>query len=158
MAITLPTVLITGCSAGGIGSALAEEFHTRGHHIFATARSLSKMSHLETLPNITLLELDVTSQESINTAVRSVEAKTNGKLDYLVNNSGQAMTMPALDTDLDQAKKLFDVNFWGVVAVTQAFSPLVIAATKGTIVGIASLATVFYVPWMGLSHFYMNIF
>lgn len=158
MAITLPTVLITGCSAGGIGSALAEEFHARGHHVFATARSLSKMSHLESLPNITLLELDVTSEDSINAAVKFVAAKTDSKLDYLVNNSGQAMTMPALDTDLDQAKKLFDVNFWGVVAVTQAFSPLVIAATKGTIVDIASLATVFYVPWMGSSHFYMNIY
>lgn len=59
-----------------------------GSHVFATARSLSKTSHLKSLPNITLLELDVISQESINAAVKSFTAKTDGKLDYLVNNSG----------------------------------------------------------------------
>jgi len=56
------------------------------------------------------------------------------------------MTMPALDTDLNQVKKLFDVKFWGVVAVARPFSPLVVAAGKGMIAKIASLAAVFHVP------------
>ena len=56
--MTPKTVLITGCSAGGIGSALAEVFQKRGIHNFATARDLSKMSHLQTLSHVTLLKLD----------------------------------------------------------------------------------------------------
>ncbi|KAE8137387.1 hypothetical protein BDV38DRAFT_292841 [Aspergillus pseudotamarii] len=143
----LQSVLITGCSAGGIGSTLAETFHERGLHVFATARSMSKMAHLEKLPNVTLLELDVTDSKSIECTVEAVTAKTGGKLNYLINNSGQSLIMPALDTNIEDAKKLFDVNLWGMVAVTQAFSPLIIA-TKGTIVNVASLAAFFRSPWL----------
>jgi NADP-dependent 3-hydroxy acid dehydrogenase YdfG len=140
------TVLITGCSAGGIGSALAETFTERGLHVFATARTLSKMAHLEKRPNITLLELDVTSASSIHAAVETVMAITGGKLEYLVNNSGQSCVRPALDTDLERAKKLFDVNFWGAVDMIHAFAPLVIAS-RGTIVNVGTIASVLNVPW-----------
>ncbi|KKK23423.1 hypothetical protein P175DRAFT_0503003 [Aspergillus ochraceoroseus IBT 24754] len=143
---SLKSVLITGCSAGGIGSALVEEFHDRGLHVFATARSPSKMAHLENFPHVTLLKLDVQSPIDIAAAVEAVTAKTGGKLDYLVNNSGQGLVMPAIDTDLEEAKKLFDVNFWGAVAVIQAFSPLVIAA-KGSIVNVSSVASLLNVTW-----------
>ncbi|CAI7677149.1 unnamed protein product [Penicillium pancosmium] len=140
------TVLITGCSAGGIGSALAEVFTERGLHVFATARTLSKMAHLEKRLNITLLELDVTSASSIHAAVETVTAITGGKLDYLVNNSGQSCVRPALDTDLEQAKKLFDVNFWGAVDTIHAFAPLVIAS-RGTLVNVGSIASALHAPW-----------
>jgi NADP-dependent 3-hydroxy acid dehydrogenase YdfG len=145
--MAVKTVLITGCSAGGIGSALAESFEKRGIHVFATARTLSKMSHLENRPNVTLLELDVTSPSSIAAALEFVKTKT-GTLDYLVNNSGQAMVMPVLDTNLEEAKKMFDVNLWGVFAMTQAFAPLVIAS-KGSLVNICSIAGYLNSPWMG---------
>lgn len=144
---TAKSVLITGCSAGGSGSALAEAFQKRGLHVFATARTLSKMSHLKDLPNVTLLELDITISQSITAALDAVKAQTNGKLDYLVNNAGQSMVMPALDTDIEEAKKLFDVNFWGVLTTTRAFAPLVIAA-KGTIVNICSISGYLNAPWM----------
>ncbi|KAL2807979.1 hypothetical protein BJX63DRAFT_55608 [Aspergillus granulosus] len=84
------TVLITGCSAGGAGSALAETFHSRGLHVFATAPSVSKMSHLEKKENITLLQLDVEDPEPISVAVQAVEKHTGGTLDYLVNNAGMS--------------------------------------------------------------------
>ncbi|KAF7588345.1 hypothetical protein BBP40_005873 [Aspergillus hancockii] len=140
------TVLITGCSAGGIGSALAESFHERGLHVFATARSISKMAHLQNWSNITLIELDVSSTSSIAAALNTVTAETGGKLNYLVNNAGQALVRPILDTDTDQAKNMFDVNLWGMVAVTQAFAPLVVAA-KGSIVNNSSLLAVLHMPW-----------
>ncbi|OGM40780.1 hypothetical protein ABOM_011127, partial [Aspergillus bombycis] len=145
----LPSVLITGCSAGGIGSALAEAFHERGLYVFATARSLDKMAHLEKLPNVTLLELDVTCDESIKATVATVAVQAGGKLNYLVNNSGQCIVMPALETSIDKAKELFDVNLWGVIAVTHAFAPLLIAA-KGTIVNIASIAAFAHSPWLSI--------
>ena len=146
--MALKSVLITGCSAGGIGSALAEAFQKRNLHVFATARTPSKMSHLEKLPNVTLLTLDVTSASSIAAAVEAVRAKTGGKLDYLVNNSGRGFVMPTLDVNMEEAKRIFDVNFWAVLAVTQAFAPLLIAA-QGTIVNISSLIGHLNVVWMG---------
>lgn len=140
------SVLITGCS-GGIGSTLAKEFHAAGLHVYATARSKAKMTHLEHLENITLLELDVVSQASIEAAVEFVRKETE-TLDILVNNAGQTICMPALDVSIEEAKKIFDVNLWGTLAVTQAFAPMVVAA-KGTIVNLCSISGILYTPWLG---------
>ena len=81
------TVLITGCSAGGIGDALAQSFHGKGHRVFATARDLSKIEHLKGM-GMTILPLDVSSMLSVNEALKAVSAATGGSLDILVNNSG----------------------------------------------------------------------
>lgn len=142
--------LVTGCSEGGIGYALAQEFQRRGVHVFATARTVSKMRPLEDLPNVTLLHLDVTSESSINSVVATVSKHTGGTLDYLVNNAGCAYTMPMLDLDIKLAREMFDVNFWGAFTMIQAFAPLVIAA-KGTIANMASVGTLFNPPYMGQS-------
>ena len=81
------TVLITGCSEGGIGDALAKAFHKKGLRVFATARNLAKIEHLKAL-GLDVLALDVVDDESIKNAVESVKAATGGTLDILVNNSG----------------------------------------------------------------------
>ena len=141
-------VLITGCSAGGIGSALVVAFQARGLSVFATGRDLSKLSHLKELPNVTLLPLSPTSAESVEAAVEKIKAITGSKLDYLVNNAGQTIIMPTLDFDIETAKNMYDINVWGTVRVTQAFSDLIIAA-KGTIVNICSISTSVNTPWMG---------
>lgn len=143
------SVLITGCSEGGIGHALVVEFCRRGLHVFATTRNIKKMATLASLPNVTLLALDVTSASSITAAVEAVKARTSGKLDYLVNNSGVQYVMPILDVDIKMAKQMYEVNIWGVLAVTQAFAPMVIEA-KGCVINMASIAGCLYPPWMGL--------
>lgn len=79
--------LITGCSRAGIGDALAQEFYHKGLRVFATARDLSKIQHLKAM-GLDTLQLDVTSEDSIQNAVRYVERETGGKLNYLVNNAG----------------------------------------------------------------------
>ncbi|KAL8847469.1 MAG: hypothetical protein Q9221_007495 [Calogaya cf. arnoldii] len=144
----LKTVLITGCSAGGIGSALAEAFQNRNLHVFATARDVSKMSHLKSLPNVTLLALDPTSETSVRGVLKTLEAQTGGTLDYLVNNAGQTIIMPTLDFDIETAKQMYDINVWGMVRVIQILSPCIIAA-RGTIVNISSIAPRVNTPWMG---------
>ncbi|KAB8233168.1 uncharacterized protein BDW43DRAFT_300599 [Aspergillus alliaceus] len=101
------SVLITDCS--------------EGLRVYATARSKSKMAHLDNLTNVKVLELD--------------DSETP---DILVNNAGQSMVCPALDTSIDDAKTLF--------GATQAFAPLVIAA-KGTIVNVCSIPGLLYAPW-----------
>ena len=144
------SALITGCSAGGIGSALVESFQKKGFHVFATARNTSKMAPLAALDNVTLLQLDVTSRESVEHAVGVVEKQTGGTLDVLVNNSGAAYGVPVLDGDLQTTRDMFEVNFFGTVLPTQLFAPLVIAA-KGSIVNICSTAAHAHPPWMGES-------
>lgn len=95
------SALITGCSsAAGIGAGLVRAFAKRGIHVFATARNQSDLSHLEDLNNVTLLPLDVTSSDSIARTVLAVNNKTNGKLDYLVNNAATTGITPLLEGGL----------------------------------------------------------
>ncbi|KAK8112523.1 hypothetical protein PG984_013049 [Apiospora sp. TS-2023a] len=124
---TTKTALVTGCSEGGLGFAIAKEFQARGVHVFATARSPSKVAALAGLPNITVLALDVTSEASIQ----------------------EAYVMPTLDLDIEVAKQMYEVNVWGVVAVIKAFAPLVIEA-KGTIANLASISGLVRPPYMGV--------
>lgn len=142
------TVLITGCSDGGIGSALAVALHERGLHVFATARDPSKMTALKGLPNVTTLTLDIVKPDQVKNAVDTVTKQTGGTLDYLINNAGRNHFMPVLDEDLDTVRKLFEVNFYGPLAVTQAFAPLLIKA-KGMAVFITSISGYVNVPFMG---------
>ena len=142
------SVLVTGSSAGGIGAALCHEFQRRVLHVFATARTPSKVGELQNMPNVTTLALDVTSASSIADALRVVESKTGSRLKYLVNNSGMQYVMPTLDIHIEEAKWMYDVNVWGVIAMIQAFAPLVIAA-RGVIVNIASISGYLYPPYMG---------
>jgi 1-acylglycerone phosphate reductase len=141
------TVLITGCSSGGIGGALAQAFHEKGYHVFATARTPSKISpSLIKSPNVTVLTLDVLSSTSITEAVTSVREKTGGKLDVLVNNSGSGMMLPALDSPIEEGKKLFDLNFWAALAMVQAFAPMLQAA-GGCLVNNGSVSGLMPIPF-----------
>lgn len=87
------TILITGCSDGGLGAALATQFHKRGDRVLATARNPAKMASLTAL-GIETLKLDVLSDESIKACVEEVSALTGGKLNMLVNNAGAGYSMP----------------------------------------------------------------
>jgi len=161
------TVLITGCSAGGIGASLALEFHRQGLHVFATARSVEKMASLEAV-GITCLALDTTSAESIKTAVRAVEqaigalssspssstsADTSpdggAGLDYLINNAGIGQVRPFLDCEMADLQRIMDTNVMGVMAVTHAFLPLLIRAGPpgGVIATVGSVNEVFLPPF-----------
>ena len=92
------TVLITGCSTGGIGSALALSFLKRGCRVFATARDPAKVAHLKEV-GIMALNLDVTSAASISAAAKAVEAEMGGALDVLVNNAGIGMGLFSVPRD-----------------------------------------------------------
>ncbi|KAI7973237.1 hypothetical protein EIK77_004514 [Talaromyces pinophilus] len=111
------------------------------------------MSDLTSLSNTHCLALDVTSKFSIQQAVEFVTAHTNGRgLDILINNSGQQYVRPMMDMVEEEARKMFDVNFWGVFAVTQAFVDMLILA-KGAIVNMASISGYWYTPYMALAIF-----
>ncbi|KAK0743975.1 short chain dehydrogenase [Schizothecium vesticola] len=151
-------ILITGCSPGGMGAALAIQFHNAGHHVFATARDPSKLLELSK-HGIETLTLDVTSSSSITSAVSSVSSSLPpGKgLNMLINNAGGIYAMPVVDTSIDAAKNSFDVNFWSQLATTQAFLPLVLSAVasksgpaQAIVVNHSSVVSEIAFPFMGI--------
>ncbi|KAJ7593183.1 hypothetical protein C8J56DRAFT_930523 [Mycena floridula] len=139
------TVCITGCSSGGIGHALAKEFHARGFLVFATSRTLSSMSELAEM-GIQTSVLDVTKSEDIAALKNDLSERCGGKLDVLVNNAGIAYPFVVSDFDMDRVKASFDVNVFGAMDVTHQFLPLLIQA-KGRVIQIGSSAAIMPVPF-----------
>ncbi|CCF32369.1 oxidoreductase [Colletotrichum higginsianum] len=140
---TKRSVLITGCSEGGSGNALALEFAARGLRVFATARSLKSLNSLSE-KGIETFALDVTSSESIALLKQEIAKRTGGKLDILFNNAGTMYEAPAIESDPQQVKKMFDTNVFGLFDVVATFAPLLIAAASGSntepiIVNVASI-------------------
>ncbi|KAH8199969.1 hypothetical protein TruAng_005850 [Truncatella angustata] len=143
------TVLITGCSHGGLGAAMAKAYHARGFRVFATLRNTKKVGSLGDIKGIEILELEVTSEESIGQCAKTVEKLTGGSLDILVNNAGTSDSMPLLDTSIEDAKKMYDINVWAVLAMSQAFAPMLIKA-QGTVCNISSVACELVFAWGGV--------
>ncbi|TGJ82168.1 hypothetical protein E0Z10_g6614 [Xylaria hypoxylon] len=127
------TILITGCSDGSLGSALAIAFHKAGWRVFASARDTSKAKKAEEA-GIKIVKLDTLSDESIASCVSEVKELTGGSLDGLLNNAGAGYNMPLLDIDVAKARQLFDLNVWSPINVTRAFLPLLMKSTRGAIV------------------------
>ncbi|KAF3765355.1 NAD(P)-binding protein [Cryphonectria parasitica EP155] len=136
------TVLITGCSQGGIGDALAREFHARGLIVFAAARDLTKTSSLKEI-GIHTLEMDVTDTASIKQATETVRQATGDHgLDILINNAGVTRILPFADCPVEDMRCIVNTNVLGSFAVTQAFLSMLIQA-KGTVANIGSVNEVF---------------
>jgi 1-acylglycerone phosphate reductase len=122
---------------------------TSGLRVFATARRLKAMADLEGIPGITLIQLDVTSIESIRHAkgqVASVLGDGIG-LDILVNNAGVTATSAALDQDLSETKQMFETNVFGVMAMVQEFMPLLMLSQDASIVNIGSFVALIPFPF-----------
>ncbi|CZT15480.1 related to short-chain dehydrogenase/reductase [Ramularia collo-cygni] len=138
------TVLISGCSDGGIGAELAKELHNAGLKVYATARKTASMAELEAL-GIETLQLDIQSEESIQDCVRLIP-----RLDILINNAGMQYTMPVSDISLKDAKAVFDTNVWGHIALTQHCLPLLQESVSPMIVNHTSVGSTMSMPFMSV--------
>ena len=96
------------------------------------------------------MTLDVTSAESID-ALASQLRHRDGKLHILVNNAGVVATGPLIEADIKEARRLYEVNYFGVLSVTQAFVQMLVEA-KGKVVNISSVGALLAVPWIGRSN------
>ncbi len=140
------TVLVTGCSSG-IGLALAREFKTRGHRVFATARRAETLEGLRG-DGIDTLALDVTRPESVAAAVAAVAEKA-GRLDIVVNNAGYLLVGPLAEVPLEDFRREFETNVTGALTVIQAAVPHMAKARHGRIVNIGSVSGEFPTPFAG---------
>lgn len=137
--------VITGANKG-IGLETARQLAQAGIHVIVAARSLDKAAAaVATLKaeglNTEPLQLDVTDAASIATAAAAVSAK-HGHLDILINNAGVMNDEPGKrvsEQGLDVWRSTFDTNVFGVIAVTQAFLPLLHKSAAGRIVNLSSI-------------------
>ncbi|KAH7160585.1 IBR finger domain protein [Dactylonectria estremocensis] len=127
------SILITGCSDGGLGSTLALTFHKTGWRVFASARNMSKLKQIEGT-GIETIQLDIKSDESIRGSVAKIEELTGGSLDALLNNAGAGYCMPLMDVDICKARELFEINVFPLLSMTQSFLPLLMKSTRGPMV------------------------
>ncbi|KAI0541431.1 hypothetical protein GGR58DRAFT_19290 [Xylaria digitata] len=134
------TVLVTGCTPGGIGHSICLEYHRQGLHVIATARRPEVLSELAEL-GMSTVALDVTDAESIQRAHDEIAKINGGKLDILVNNAGRTHTHPALDISLPDVRATFETNVFSIMAMVQAFIDQLITA-RGLIINISSLSSI----------------
>lgn len=140
---TIRTVLVTGASSG-IGEATVRRFLARGWRVHAAARRLDKMEGLRELGASTH-SLDVTHEASMK-ALASCLLKEEGGLDALVNNAGIGVYGAVEEVPLDEARRQFEVNLFGIARLTQLLVPAMREAGSGTIVNISSIGGRVYTP------------
>jgi len=135
----MKTVLITGCSSG-YGLEIARHFHAQGWNVIATMRS-PKDDILPRSERMGVLPLDVTRPDSIAAALAAA-----GPIDGLVNNAGIGMAGVFEATPMAEARKIFETNTFGVMAMTQAVIPQFRARRSGVIVNVTSSVTLAPMP------------
>lgn len=150
-------IVITGASTG-IGAACALRMDQRGYRVFAGVRRAADGEQLRSLASdrLTPLMIDVTNQRSIEDATAMVATAIGDHgVAGLVNNAGIAVTGPVEYLDLERYRQQFEVNYFGQIAVTQAFLPAIRRAT-GRIVMMGSIAgrvsAPFLSPYAGTKH------
>jgi NAD(P)-dependent dehydrogenase (short-subunit alcohol dehydrogenase family) len=144
-------VLVTGTSSG-IGRATALRLEQMGFQVFATVRRPADADDLRAQGRGSLspLLVDVTDPDSIRRASMAVQQAVGPQgLAGLVNNAGVGGLLSPLEfIPLERVRAVFEVNFFGLLAMTQAFLPLV-RQGSGRIVNISSVATLFHSPYHG---------
>jgi len=147
------TAIITGASSG-IGREVAREFAKRGANVVLASRSRDALdrlaSELISLPGrVFVAPTDVTERLSVEALVRRTSEEFGG-IEILVNNAGVGLFAPIADGNPDNARYLFDVNFWGSVNCIQAVVPYMRDAGRAHIVNVSSIAGHISPPYMGM--------
>ena len=142
---TMRVALVTGASSG-IGEATAERLVKAGYKVYGTSRKAAPAGQR----SFEMLPLDVTSDESVEAAVKEV-IQREGQIDLLVNNAGFGVAPAAAEeSSLEQAKAIFDTNFFGIVRMTRAVLPHMRQQGSGRIINIGSVLGFLPVPYAAL--------
>ena len=137
--------LVTGASSG-IGEATAERLAQAGYKVYGTSRRGAQAGKR----TFEMLPLDVTSNESVEAAVSEVMLR-HGRIDLLVNNAGFGVAPAgAEESSLDQARSIFETNFFGLVRMTRAVLPHMRRQGSGRIINIGSVLGFLPMPYGAL--------
>ena len=136
-------VLITGASSG-IGKEAAKLLAAKGYKVYGASRNLEKMEELNAYGVITL-PLDITDQQSIDTCVDTI-LKAEGRMDILVNNAGYGSFGPVEAVPIEEGRRQFEVNLFGLAALIQKVLPVMRKQNSGRIINVSSMAAYFSEP------------
>jgi NAD(P)-dependent dehydrogenase (short-subunit alcohol dehydrogenase family) len=136
--------LVTGASSG-FGLLTAERLAAKGFRVFGTSRNPEAVVQVA---DIEMLELDVRSDDSVAACIERATGLAQ-RVDLLVNNAGREHASIIEETALEDARDLFETNFWGVVRVTNAVLPGMRKRRTGQIINVGSLAGLMGVPGQG---------
>src|SRR5918995_2140526 len=142
-------VLITGCSSG-IGWTTAKHLSDVGWRVYATARNVEKIAPLGE-SGCRLLALDVTDEESMRAAVEEVE-RAEGAVGALVNNAGYSQSGAVETVPLDDVRRQFDTNVFGLLRMCQLVLPGMRREGRGRIVNVSSMGGKLTFPGGGVYH------
>ena len=141
--MTTRVALVTGGSSG-IGEQTARRLRKAGFEVYAVARRVDRMTHLEA-EGIHVFGMDVTDDASMVSGVERVVA-THGRIDVLVNNAGYGSYGAVEDVPIDEARRQFEVNVFGLARLTQLVTPHMRRQGSGRIINISSIGGKFYEP------------
>jgi NAD(P)-dependent dehydrogenase (short-subunit alcohol dehydrogenase family) len=142
-------VLITGCSTG-IGRATAERLAAGGWKVYATARRLESIADLAA-KGCETLGLDVTDEASMEAAVKHVE-DAEGAVGVLINNAGYSQSGAVETVPMDEVRRQFETNVFGLVRMCQLVLPGMRRQRWGRIVNLSSMGGRLVFPGGGLYH------
>lgn len=143
------TALITGGSSG-IGKETAKALLGAGFTVYAAARRVEKMNDLKELGAHTM-HMDVTDEASMKDGVQSIVA-AEGSIDILVNNAGYGSYGAVEDVPIEEARRQFEVNIFGLARLTQLVLPTMRENRYGKIVNISSMGGKIYTPFGAWYH------
>jgi NAD(P)-dependent dehydrogenase (short-subunit alcohol dehydrogenase family) len=143
---------ITGCSTG-FGRAIAEAAIKAGYKVVATARNRDSIAELTAgnEANALALKLDVTKPEQIKQAVSDALGKF-GRIDVLVNNAGIGYFSSVEESVEEETRGMFEINFWGLMHLTNAVLPQMRSRRSGHIINFSSIGGLAGFPLLGYYH------
>lgn len=144
--------LITGCSTG-FGRVLAEQAIQAGYRVVVTARQLEAIADLakDREDRVLALPLDVTQPEQIQAAVQHTLTHF-GSIDVLVNNAGIGYFSSVEESVEKETRKMFEINFWGLMHMTNAVLPHMRNQRSGHIINFSSIGGLASFPTLGYYH------
>ncbi|XP_031275285.1 short-chain dehydrogenase ptmH-like [Pistacia vera] len=142
-------VLVTGCAKGGIGYEYCKAFAEQNCHVVASdiPQRMNDVVELSS-EKIEALELDVTSDESVSSAVEKIISKY-GHIDILINNAGIGSTGPLAELPLSIVSKAWEINTLGQLRLVQQVVPHMASRRSGSIVNVGSVVGRVPTPWAG---------
>jgi NAD(P)-dependent dehydrogenase (short-subunit alcohol dehydrogenase family) len=142
----MKTIFITGASSG-LGKASAKLFSSAGWRVIATMRQPDKEKELTNIPHVTLLPLDVTNKQQV---IETTAKAMSMGVDVVFNNAGVGLGGPFEGYTEEQMRQQFELNFWGVVRVIQAFVPYFRERKNGLFLTTTSIGGVITFPFYSI--------
>lgn len=136
-------ILFTGASSG-MGKAGAQKLLEEGHIVYGAARRVEKMQFLKEAGGFPI-KMDITVEKDVQNAVNTV-IEAEGKIDVLINNAGYAVYGSVEDTSIEDAKRQFDVNLFGMGRITKLVLPHMRKQGSGRIINMSSMGGKMYTP------------